>query len=74
MRKKAIRSDVLDQLEFMMNADNGYTLSQREQASKLYYALRNEEWVPSEMFLLVIAILDNHHIQIPEFKKLVAAK
>ena len=67
MGRKAKRSDVLDELRFIASDERHYTAGQRKRAEDLHTALIEErDWNPGEMYLLVIAILEGHNIEIPK--------
>ena len=68
-KRKAKRSDVMDELAFIETSKDYYSVSQRHKASQLTSALRNTEWEPQEEIKRVIDILDGHHIDIPQYDR-----
>ena len=66
MRKReANRKDVLDELMFISQLVNGYTVAQRNAAHRLYDVLVNKEFDAAEQIQSVIEILDKHDVTIP---------
>jgi len=68
--RKAIRKDVLDELTFIIGANQHYTVAQREHARKLLHALDGTDWKPEEEIQKVVDILDGHNIDIPKYLSL----
>lgn len=69
MKREAIASDVLDELEFITDVRNNYKMSQRQTANLLLQAYRGTVWNPSEEIRRVIDLLDNKHVEIPKLPK-----
>ena len=65
--RKAIRSDVMDELAFISAATDHYSCAQRQKASNLMHALYGTEWEPAEEIKKVVDIYEGHHIEIPKY-------
>ena len=65
--RKAIRSDVMDELMFISGDHAHYTMGQRQTARTLLHALDNTVWEPEVEIKKVIDILDGHHVEAPKY-------
>lgn len=70
MLRKAIASDVINELEFITDMRNNYKVSQRQTATLLLKAYRGTEWDPQIEIQKVIDILDHRHVEIPKLPKI----
>lgn len=68
-KRKANRSDVIDELRFISNPPNNYSVTKRDWATKLRLALEDFEFEPEVEILNVIDILNGHAIVIPRYVK-----
>lgn len=64
--RKAIRSDVLDELDFIAGDAVHYTCGQRQKASNLMHVLKKIDFDPTEQIANVINIYGNHDFEMPK--------
>lgn len=69
MKRQVTESDVLDELRFIADVQNNYTISQRQTANRLLKAYKDTIWDPTEEIKRVIDLLENRYVEIPRLPK-----
>lgn len=69
MTRRAIVSDVIDELVFISDMRNNYKVSQRQTAERLLQAYKGTQWDPEVEIHKVIDVLNNRHVEIPKLPK-----